>query len=207
MTEADIAFALVAVALSASSSGDAMPLWYNLEIQSHCTGFRCGPLPREQWKVEARRLFQASLARIQVELVNTVRGAVNTVYAAPGYSTHEYEISEEYRGMCSMGKFKSVGWRNVSVWGFSGLLFLAASISLASVQTKEEELWLGVVLHIVAYAASRSFSKMKKMLRKWLWHPVKILALSLWNREKGRRDAIWSLWEQSVVLLRRHCSV
>ena len=136
VTEADMAFALVAVALSASSLNEAMPLWYNLEIRSHCTDSRCSPLPREQWKVEARRLFQASLARIQVELVNTVRGAVNTVYAAPGYSMHEYEISEEYRGMCGMGKYKNVGWRNVSVWGVSGLLFLAASISLASVQTK-----------------------------------------------------------------------
>ena len=200
MTEADMAFALVAVALSASSSGQAIPYWYELEIRSHCQGSRCGPLPPEQWKVEARRLFEASLARIQVELVNTVRGTSNT-------PVEQFEFPEEYRGMCSMGKFKSVGWRNVSVWGFSGLLFLAASISLASVQTKEEELWLIVALRLVAQATSWSSGKMKRILRKWVWYPVKILALSLWNRGKGRRDTIWSLWEKSLVLLRRHCSV
>lgn len=41
-----------------------------------------------------------------------------------------------------MGKFTSVGWRNVSVWGLVGLLVFAAGVALASNHTEEEELWL-----------------------------------------------------------------
>ena len=41
-----------------------------------------------------------------------------------------------------MREFKSVGWRNVSVWGFLGLLSLAGGITLASCRTRDQSLWL-----------------------------------------------------------------
>ena len=43
-----------------------------------------------------------------------------------------------------MGKFKSVGWRIVSVWGVAGLLALAVGVFVASVKTEEERLWVVV---------------------------------------------------------------
>ena len=132
-----MAYALVAQALLASSTSEAIGGLIQLKIRSHCIHTRCGSLPPEQWRVETRRWFKESLARIQVELVNTVRGTANT-------PSEYYGIPEPYRGMCGMSKFKSVGWCNVSVWGLPGLLSLAANISLASVKTKEEELWLSV---------------------------------------------------------------
>ena len=46
VTEADMALDIVAVALSASSSGEAIRL-SSLAIRSHCQGFRSNPLPRE----------------------------------------------------------------------------------------------------------------------------------------------------------------
>ncbi len=41
-------------------------------------------------------------------------------------------------------KFKSVGWLNVSIGGFLGLLVLAAAITLASVKTRKGESWLNL---------------------------------------------------------------
>lgn len=156
-----MAYALVAVAVSASSIAEAMTGFPDLEIRTHCISSRCEYLPPEQWKVEARRWFKASLARIQVELVNTVRGTANT-------PSDYYRIPQPYRRMCDMGKFKSVGWRNVSVSGFAGLLFLAGSISLASVQTKEGDLWLGVGAQAVMYVSSWSLGKVRQVLRTLL---------------------------------------
>jgi len=54
------------------------------------------------------------------------------------------DIPQTYRGMCKMVTFKSVGWRNVSVGGFLGLLVLAAAITLAGVKTENGELWLNL---------------------------------------------------------------
>ena len=48
----------------------------------------------------------------------------------------------EMEGICDIYKFKTVGWRNVSVWGFVGLMGVAVSIVLLSVEGSEEELWL-----------------------------------------------------------------
>lgn len=56
------------------------------------------------------------------------------------------------RGICQMGKFKSVGWRNVSFWGLVGLLSLCGAVSLASVATEDEELWLIVGVRLLTRA-------------------------------------------------------
>lgn len=153
-----MAYALIAVAVSASSVGEAMRGFDLLEIRTHCSSLYCEHLPMEQWKVEARRWFKASLARIQVELVNTLRGTVNN-------PSDHYRIPPPYRRMCDMGKFKSVGWRNVSVWGFAGLLFLAGSISLGSIKTEEGNLWLVVGAQVVMRTFSWSSGKAKQIMR------------------------------------------
>lgn len=57
-----------------------------------------------------------------------------------------------------MGKFKSVGWRNVSVWGLFGLLSFAG-VSLASVKTEEQKLWLVVGLRLVGKALRWTIEK------------------------------------------------
>ena len=98
-----------------------------------------GPLG---WDVEARHMFQSSLAQLQYNVLETVRGSKNSLK----YFNLEEEPGNppEFSGICSLVKFKSVGWRNVSVWGFSGLLLLSGGISLASCRTEEEKLLLTV---------------------------------------------------------------
>ena len=117
--------------------------FWKMEIRSLCSNKRiCRNIPQDQWKVEVRRVFENSLAQIQYNVLDAVRGR-ETVDGQG--SIHDYDnIPQEFEGLCKMGKFISVGWRNVSVWGFVGLLVFAAGVSLASIRTEEEELWLVV---------------------------------------------------------------
>ena len=101
-----------------------------LEFES-CFGF-----PLDQWKAEVRVLFEASLAGIQFNVLNIVRG--ENIEDGPTYEP----LAPNLRGLCKMGKFKSVGWRNVGVWGLFGCLSFAAGVSLASIKTEDDELWL-----------------------------------------------------------------
>lgn len=100
-------------------------------------------LAQEQWKVEARRLFQASLAHVQLATFNLARNTSGTF--------DEVGIPSNYQSMRQMVKFKTVGWRNVSVGGFCGLLLLAAGISLASVRGSED-FWLIISLRAISKA-------------------------------------------------------
>jgi hypothetical protein len=84
-------------------------------------------LPEEQWKVEARNLFATSLARIQIDLRDYIRGSAAH---EPGFVDR---MDSAYKDMCTMYKFKSVGWRNVSVWGFWLLISVAIAISISSI--------------------------------------------------------------------------
>ena len=96
----------------------------------------CYGLPFDQWKAEVRIVFEASLARIQFNVLNIVRGEHIGPVSTPK------RLAPNLQGLCKMGKFKSVGWRNVSVWGFFGCLSFAAGISLASIKTEDDEFWL-----------------------------------------------------------------
>lgn len=138
----DLARALLYSSMQNSFIG--LPMDYHLEGVSHCRdGNLCYDLPRNQWRVEARQMFETSLATMQFNVLDMVRG--NIITADP--TTH-WNVPLNYQGMCRMGKFKSTGWQNVSFWGLFGVLFLAAAISLASVKSEKGELWLvlGAVL-------------------------------------------------------------
>lgn len=92
----------------------------------------CFDLPPDQWRKEAAPWFEASFARIQFNLLEILRRSDN--------SKINYEdTSDDYKGMCTMVKYKSVGWRIVSVWDFLALLALAAAIILASEKTENGE--------------------------------------------------------------------
>lgn len=55
------------------------------------------------------------------------------------------DILPKYRGLCAMGKFKSVDWRNLSAWVLGrgggrvpGLLIFAFGVLIASVDMEDE---------------------------------------------------------------------
>jgi hypothetical protein len=87
------------------------------------------PLATEQWKVEARRLFEGSLARIQIDLRDYIRGAAAD---QSGFANH---IDSAYEDMCSSYKFRTVGWKNVNLWGLRLLLVLALTVYFLSFET------------------------------------------------------------------------
>ena len=97
---------------------------------------------RDVWTREVQTRFEIALAGIQMNLVDIVHGRAEQ-FAEYGKLFH-VEIPPEYRGLCTLGKFQTVGWRNVSAWGLLGLFAFALAITLASIQTEEEEFWITV---------------------------------------------------------------
>lgn len=92
-----------------------------------------------RWDAEVRRQFRISLAQIQYSVLDTVRGYEN--FKPIPYRSG---IPSGFEGICNLVKFNSVGWRNVSVWGFLGLLLLSGGISLGSCRNEEDKLLLVV---------------------------------------------------------------
>ncbi len=87
------------------------------------------PLASDQWKVEARSLFKTSLARIQIDLKDHMRGAAANQY---GFANH---IDSAFTDMCASYKFRAVGWRNVNAWAFRLLLLLVVCVYFLSFET------------------------------------------------------------------------
>jgi hypothetical protein len=90
------------------------------------------PLAPDQWKVEARALFETSLARIQIDLKDHVLGAAANVN---GFANH---IDSAFTNMCASYKSRTVGWRNVNAWALKLLILLAVCVYVLSFET---ELW------------------------------------------------------------------
>ena len=79
ITEAEMARTLLTVALSnfvqRSTGIDSVG---SLEAMSHCTRGECSYMKAEQWRVEARKLFEVGLAHIQFNLLAIVRGSAKS---------------------------------------------------------------------------------------------------------------------------------
>ena len=101
-------------------------------------------LPQGHWKEIFRYVFKASLAQSQLYVLNIVRGGDFPAPLGTRNGGTPREIPQRFRGLCKMGKFHSVGWRNVSVWGLFGLLTFCAFVTLASVKTENDELWITI---------------------------------------------------------------
>lgn len=134
------------------------------------------------------------MAQIQYSVLDTVRGSKIVLDEIPNLpdgfkgffgllgGEDDPNMPPGFEGICSMVKFNSVGWRNVSVWGFLGLLLLAGGISLGSCCTEEEKLLLVV-----------GFEKVYEVLR-WLYFRVVGLP---WGKTwatmmgSGRKGVCW----------------
>ena len=141
VTQDELARIILLAALRGSnvfvSKDSGHPWTASLEADAQCTYFVCKDLPVDQWKTEARRWFETSLALIQVNLLDIVRGTGNGhghgLIPVPPYLNRESrDIPQIYKGICGLGKFKSVGWRNVSVSGYLGTLLVALLVLLGS---------------------------------------------------------------------------
>lgn len=97
-----------------------------LDAQTKINVYTSLPLATEQWKVEARNLFAASLARVQIDLRDYARG---NAAKEPGFTDY---MDPEFKGMCKMYKFRGLGYTNLSVWPFTSLLLGSILIFLMS---------------------------------------------------------------------------
>jgi hypothetical protein len=93
-------------------------------------------LAREQWKVEAQQLFETSLARTQLMLRNVERSGPE----AP-IPDEKNILPSDLQRVCSMYKFRSVGWRNVSVSHLLCIVIGAVLVLISGITTKEGPLW------------------------------------------------------------------
>lgn len=109
---------MLQIALSRSTIYDSIAYQGGdaLDVKTKLNGFFSLPLAIEQWKVEARNLFAASLARIQIDLRDHIRG---NAAGQPGFGNY---TDPAHRGMCKMYRFHGTGYTNFMVWPSVSLL-------------------------------------------------------------------------------------
>ena len=173
-TETDRAHTLLSIALYNSWVGANV---LGLEATSHVNGMIALDLPREQWKFEAKQWFEASLARMQMAVVDTARGTPHNIKF---YSYAERLVN--YQDICNMVKVRTIGWRNVSVWGLLGLLSLAALISLSSFKTADDQLLLTIALRMLVQAPMEALSLIKRIPWAQGWTIVWCLLAKFYRR-------------------------
>jgi hypothetical protein len=75
------------------------------------------PLDKAQWKLEARRLFEMSLVRAKLEVLELARGTRAT---NPGFLNY---LDASMRGACTKIKLQAKGYKNLSFVGLMCALF------------------------------------------------------------------------------------
>ena len=163
---------------------------------------------KQQWQVEVRAWFEESLALIQLLPLNIAE----TAQAEYNKAT----ILSQYQRIRSMVKFNSVGLRNVSTWGFLGLLAMAGAVLLGSIKTEDEELWLALGVRRLYRFSLWSLAILRQLL--WKLAPASAVrffqaacskSLELWRYERvyqylvlprGQGSSLANLWK---IILRR----
>ncbi|KAL5323031.1 hypothetical protein ACEPPN_007558 [Leptodophora sp. 'Broadleaf-Isolate-01'] len=103
------------------------------KMQSNVTLPVSLPLSSTQWKIEAKALFETSLARIQVELRDYARGR------GANECNFANRIDDGFLDMCSAYRFRTVGWKNLNATGFWLVLGLVLVIYLLSIEWARED--------------------------------------------------------------------
>jgi hypothetical protein len=88
-------------------------------------------LSHDQWKVEVRKIFETSLARIQGDVLDVVRGQGKDLPFAKNL------MNGESMSACDIVKFQSVGWNNVSLFWLITLPTFALSLWILTIELKE----------------------------------------------------------------------
>jgi hypothetical protein len=108
-----------------------------LQAQSLSSGSISAQLPNGQWKVEVQHLFESLLARIQITTRNMARGA-------RGVKMPDQRDMENFkwRGVCTRYKFRSIGWKNISVTHFLVEFLLGLLVCFLGITTEDKKLWV-----------------------------------------------------------------
>jgi len=93
-------------------------------------------LAREQWKVEVENIFAASLAGMQIRAYDYARGTYahhpSMIDRTPMLLQDKDTNTRAAVSVAKMFKFRNKGYKNISVFGFSGVIALCILIFLGS---------------------------------------------------------------------------
>ena len=101
-----------------------------LDAQSKIAHSQSLPLASRQWEVEAERMFQTSLARLQSNVYDIVRGT------AANYGGYHDIMAPNYRGICGLVEIPTLGWTNINFWGLIGTLSAVVLVWIMSIRWK-----------------------------------------------------------------------
>ena len=87
------------------------------------------PLDTNQWQLEAQKLFNVSLARMQTEII----GMTQAVDKDPKTYLENYFHNRSINP-CGLIKLNAEGWQNVSVVGFVGMIGLALGLWIVTME-------------------------------------------------------------------------
>ena len=142
------------------------------DVQSKLVGSLSQALDYEQWKVEVRKMFETSLARIQGDVLDLARGVGKDRPYARNY------LIEENMPLCRVVKFQSVGWKNISLFW---LITLPTISLLLWVLTIEVEKPTGDRQQILQPREPAADFPGSNIVLIWLFKNVCVpLALQLW---------------------------
>jgi hypothetical protein len=131
-----IAFVLLGIYVLADSSNtigylgnQGLDVWTKGAFETLALG-----LPDPQWEAEAQNIFNASLARLQLNVVDLARG-FRVPSNAPQYNALDDEgMRAQYGAACDIIKIEGVGWKNISFFWFVTLLTLSVVLSVGTIE-------------------------------------------------------------------------
>jgi hypothetical protein len=198
----DPAINLLTAALMFSTTAISMTFRYSgiLDAEAKMQQAESLPLAREQWKVEARQLFETSLARMQINARIVARGLDAAESPREGLKP---EDMFPFQGICQVYKFRSVGWKNISVGGVilcvvGGLLLIVCSVRA---ERDGDEL---LIESLPGWVRSRPQKELERYERSRAWIGATYKALkTIWvdRRAQKRRDRDRRLGVTTVGIL------
>jgi hypothetical protein len=162
-------FYLTAAALDHSNTWSAIKyssILLEAERKIATTSGTSLPLAREQWKVEARRFFDTSLALMQGRVYDIARG---TEANEPGVIN---ALEEDHLPICEMIKIPTNGWTNISLLWLVGLPTLAFLTWFTSIEVKKEVILVLFYRHVVKPGAALLNEQVLLPLLNLFWSVV-----------------------------------
>ena len=99
-----------------TSLGNSRPNFPELLAERRRAGSISLALDHEQWHKEVRRLYDVSLARLQIATVNIAWGKYShSASYRPGLLDAEFS---NVKGVCPSVKIRATGWRNINLFEF-----------------------------------------------------------------------------------------
>ena len=128
------------------------------------------PLAEDQWKLEAQRLFEMSMIRAKLEVLELARG---TRAGMEGFTN---QMGHSRRGICQKIKFRSTGYKNISLFGILLALLLPPVLAFS---VKGKPVFYLPIYGILILA---NLPVKERPLIHWPWHMIKTLSNLISNK-------------------------